>query len=210
MKFETKYLIRWGIPGWIFIFWLFYEFLFLKSINPLDTKLVDISKGFTLLISLTALGVPIGYLLHQMYFGTIWVGNNKRHKHLKKTAKKIKKFPRHPQWGNNKDEDYFQFEYVWHGVLLNLDAEKRTYIEGRYRHLLGTIHGLGSLSVSSAISFAISGIAGFALYNNDSMLAFYIIGLAFQLAIFLSAIFNYVYFSNNLTAFQVKILNTYL
>ncbi len=55
MKFETKYLIRWGIPGWILIFWLLYEFLFLKGINPLDSKMADIKTRLTLLLSLTAI-----------------------------------------------------------------------------------------------------------------------------------------------------------
>ncbi|MGG3437001.1 hypothetical protein ABER96_08765 [Bacillus subtilis] len=76
MKFETKYLIRWGIPGWILIFWLLYEFLFLKGINPLDSKMADIKTGLTLLLSLTAIGVPIGYLLYQLYFGIAWVFNS--------------------------------------------------------------------------------------------------------------------------------------
>ncbi|WP_341284692.1 hypothetical protein [Priestia megaterium] len=210
MKFETKYLIRWGIPGWVFIFWIFYEVLFLKNITLLDIKLVEMTKGITLLISLTALGVPLGYLLHQIYFGYAWVTNKSRNKNLKKTVRKIGNFPRHPQWGNNKDEDYFQFEYVWHAVLLNLDAEKRAYVEARYRHLLSTIHGLGSLFISSGLSFLMTGAIILTNLAKAPFTLFFWIGFAFQLVIFLCAILNYFYFSRNLTAFQVKILKTYL
>ncbi|MFT7830059.1 hypothetical protein [Priestia megaterium] len=211
MKFETKYLIRWGIPGWIMIFWVFYQVLFLKGINPLDSKFSDIKNGLTLLISLTALGVPIGYLLHQVYFGVVWVLNKNRHEAVKRNARKVgQNFPRHPQWGNNGDQDYFQFEYVWHSVLLNLDAEKRTYIEGRYRHLLSTIHGLGSLFVSSAISLIVTALIIFTHSSDAPFNSYFWTGFVFQLAIFLSAVCNYGYFSNNLTAFQIKILKTYL
>ena len=78
MNFEAKHLIRWGIPGWLFIFWIFYGIVFLKGINPLNTNLLEITEGFTLLISLAVMGVPIGYLMHQIYFGIAWVLNKNR------------------------------------------------------------------------------------------------------------------------------------
>jgi hypothetical protein len=209
MKFETKHLIRWGIPGWVFIFWLLYELLFLKGINPLDTKMADIKTGLTLLLSLTALGVPIGYLLHQIYFGVYWVFN--KNMKINDIAEKVgSKFPKHAEWGNNNHEDFYQLEYVWHSVLINQDVETRNYLESRYRHLLGTIHGLGALSVSSAISTLITAIIIFTHLSDFPYNLFFWIGLVLQVIIFLSASFNYLYYSNNLKAFQIKMLKKYL
>ncbi len=210
LKFETKHLIRWGIPGWVFIFWTLYQLLFLKGINPLDTKVADVKTGLTLLLSLTALGVPVGFLLHQIYFGAVWVWNKKR-KFVDDVADELgDKFPKHDGWGNNTDEDYFQIEYVWHAMLINQDTETRTYLEGRYRHLLSTIHSMGSLFASSLISLLVSALIAFSLHNHDSMYLYFVVGLVFQIVIFVSAMANYVYYSNNLKAFQIKMLKTYL
>lgn len=208
MKFETKYLIRWGIPGWILIFWLFYEILFLKGINPLNTKMVDIKTGLTLLLSLTAIGVPVGYLLHQIYFGSSWVINS--NKNYVKIARKIPNFPRPDGWGQNKNEDYFHFEYVWHAMLINRDAETRTYLEGRYRHLLGTIHALGALFISSMLSLIMTAIIIFTHLSEFGYNVYFWVGLILQVIIFVASALNYKYYSDNLRAFQIKMLQTYL
>ncbi|MGW6666333.1 hypothetical protein [Peribacillus sp. NPDC055009] len=212
MRFDTKHLIRWGIPGWVLIFWLFYESLFIKNINPLESNLLDISKGLTVLISLAAIGVPIGYILHQIYFGFTWAVNKNKNYH--EVADKIgEKFPKHDEWGQNPHEDYFQFEYVWHAMLINQDAETRKYLEDRYRYLLSTVHGLGALAVSSGMSMIgtifISSFSDF----HFADIQFYIYlwsGFVFQFAILLSTLLNYSYYSNNLRAFQIKMLKTYL
>jgi hypothetical protein len=209
MKFETKYLIRWGIPGWVFIFWLFYAYIFLKDINVLDVKSIELTKGLALLISLAALGVPIGYIFHQIYFGFLWVTNKKRN--YDEIANMIgSNFPKQPGWGNDTNEDYYQLEYVWHMVLLKQNEETRKYIEDRYRHLLTTVHGLGSLFVSSGISFLISSVLTWTSHYTFTSLAYLAIGLLTQAIVFTSATFNYNYFSMNLRAFQIKIIKTYL
>ncbi|MGM0861429.1 MAG: hypothetical protein ACQEWH_12040 [Bacillota bacterium] len=208
MKFETKYLIRWGIPFWILIFWLFYEILFFKGINPLDTKMVDLKTGLTLLLSLTAIGVPVGYLLHQIYFGSSWVINS--NKNYVKIAREIPNFPRPDGWGQNKNEDYFHFEYVWHAMLINRDADTRTYLEGRYRNLLGSIHALGALFVSSMLSLLMTAIIIFTHLSDFGYNVYFWVGLILQVIIFVASALNYKYYSDNLRAFQNKMLQTYL
>lgn len=66
MSFETKYLIRWGIPGWVFIFWLFFYFSFTQN------NYSEFVKNVPLLISLIVAGVPLGYLIYQIYFVFFW------------------------------------------------------------------------------------------------------------------------------------------
>lgn len=209
MNFETKYLIRWGIPGWVLIFWLFYQILFWKDINPLDSSFVDVSKGLTLLISLAAIGVPIGYILHQIYFGLVWIINKNRNFNV--IANKVgDKFPKHSEWGESKNEDYYQLEFVWHSMLLSQDEEARKYLEERYRYLLNTVHGLGALFMSSLASLIGTMVIIFSNFLDAQFGAFFWIGFVFQMAIFLSSLVNYVYFSNNLRAFQIKVLKKYL
>lgn len=209
MKFESKYLIRWGIPGWIFIFWLGYTYVYLANINLLNVQIQDLSKSLALLVSLTALGVPIGYVFHQISFGLLWVDNN--NKDYGSIADKIgDKFPKHYTWGDDHHEDYFQLEYVWHMVLLKQDAKTRAYIEGRYAHLLRTAHGLGALSVSFACSNLFT-VLLWLLYDDLLKGTFYMVAASIiQSTLFASAFLNYKYFSKNLQAFQIKILKTYL
>ncbi|PEF40865.1 hypothetical protein CON84_02505 [Bacillus sp. AFS094228] len=209
MKFESKYLIRWGIPGWVLIFWFFYEVIFLKEINPLESNLLQLTKGLTLLFSLAAIGVPLGYLMHQIYFFVFWVLNKTRD--FDEIASKIgNNFPKQDGWGKSKKEDYYQLEYVWHSVLINQNEETRKYLEGRYRHLLSTIHSLGSLFVSSALSIIITVTIALTNPIEFPFNYYFWTGLIFQLIIFVSAVVNYKYFSDNLKAFQIKMLKTYL
>lgn len=210
MNFESKYLIRWGIPGWVLIFWMFYQLLFLKGMNPLESNLLDITKGFTLLISLTAIGVPLGYLVHQIYFLIVWVTNKARN--FDEIATKIgENFPKHDEWNQDKNEDYFQFEYVWHSMLLEQEDEaKRAYIEGRYRHLLSTTHSLGALFVSSFISLLITSVIVFTHWTDRPFNPYFLIGFFMQFIIMISAVYNHGYYSDNVRAFQIKILKKYL
>lgn len=73
-----------------------------------------------------------------------------------------------------------------------------------------TVHGLGSLFISSAISFLSSIILIWNLQNTFTIWAYLVIGMVTQVIVFSSATSNYNYFPDNLRAFQIKILKTYL
>ncbi|WP_427125146.1 hypothetical protein ACQCPP_31655 (plasmid) [Priestia megaterium] len=212
MNFESKYLIRWGIPGWVLIFWVVYYYFVLRGIDPMGINVKDGTKVITTVISLTVLGVPIGYLLHQLYFVALWIFNKSTRKQLDNSVKEVTNFPYFKDgdneniWGNNTSDDYYQFEYVWHKVLLDKESEIRSYWESRYRHLLSTIHGLGSLFASLIVSLiASAGIVSFQTIHF-SVSFFLIFGIVIQALLFISVTFNYVYYSNNLKALQTKIM----
>ncbi|KMY32387.1 hypothetical protein ACZ11_09670 [Lysinibacillus xylanilyticus] len=75
MNFDTKYLIRWGIPGWIFLMtvlpYLFFVFNddVLKSLG----KVNDLALG----AAITLIGIPLGYFFNQLHHFTFWVTNKK-------------------------------------------------------------------------------------------------------------------------------------
>ncbi len=209
MKFESKYLIRWGIPGWLFIFWLVYNVIYVRKVYLPDITFPDLSKGLSFIISLLALGVIIGYVIHQIYFAYVWVmGQFRNHDNFANDVGE--KFPKHDGWGTDKNDDYFQLEYVWHSMLLNLDESKRKYLEDRYRHLLGTVHSLGALLMSSGLSLYVTGFIIFSYRSEFTYNAYFLTGLCIQLIVFVFSIVNYRYYSRNLDSFQIKMLKTYL
>ncbi|SEA91497.1 hypothetical protein [Bacillus nitratireducens] len=209
MTFESKYLIRWGIPGWVLILWIAYAVLLLKGINPVEADLSQMSKSLGLLVSLAAVGVPLGYVMHQLYFGAAWVMNQSRNFDEIKSITE-KKYPKKGGWGKDKNDDYFHCEFVWHMVLLNQDSETRTYIEGRYRHLLGTTHALGSLLISSSIALLITALIVLTHLSSFVGNYYFWIGLIIQLAVFLASMVNYKYYSDNVRVFQLKMLKKYI
>jgi hypothetical protein len=210
MNIETKYLIRWGIPGWVFILLvsIMGYLIFHPNIKLNNVDLVDI---LGLLVSAGFVGVPIGYLFHQLYFSYNWLGKGRvfdKAVELVDDKDKIKG----PCWGQNGHIDYYRFEHVWQKELIKLASdEKRLYLSERYRHLLTTIHGLGALWVALALSLGINVV--FSLYHFDDiqkMPLLFLIGLAlFNGYLLLAVQKGFVYYSANLNYFQGYFLNAF-
>lgn len=128
MNFETKYLIRWGVPGWIMILTLF-PFLFITFFGLFDGKIgFKATDILTLGAALTVIGVPLGYILNQVHHSLFWVIP-----HLRKK-----------EW-----EAYFKDEIKADEKFLSVDVFKKE----RYAYLLSKKHELGGVAVSLTTSW---------------------------------------------------------
>ncbi|OCA84497.1 hypothetical protein A8F94_17540 [Bacillus sp. FJAT-27225] len=140
MNFETKYLIRWGIPGWIMIMALtpYLYFTFIDLIKD------DVSKPSELLAAgavVTVLGVPLGYLLNQLHHSLTWV------------------IPRIGKW-----DKYFSEEIKIDEYLMSID--KGNERKERYRYLLSRKHELGGITMSLGLSALIIGLTNFQINSK--------------------------------------------
>lgn len=165
-----------------------------------------------MLISLIVAGVPLGYLIYQIYFVFFWSIRTKDS--LNKFRTELgDKFSPDATFGTlykNRNNDYYYLEHVWHSMLLEQDEGVRAYLEGRYRHLLSTVHGVGTLFVSATGSLVLVFLLLVrSLITGEEPLLFYI-GIAMQIIILAAAALNYRYFSDDLRAFQISMLNKYL
>lgn len=71
MNIDTKYLIRWGIPGWIFILIMSLYFFFFadqSTLNEFTNKNV-----FFVGVTFALIGVPLGYIFNQLHMYFDWV-----------------------------------------------------------------------------------------------------------------------------------------
>ncbi|MGC9934908.1 hypothetical protein [Priestia aryabhattai] len=204
MKFESKYLIRWGIPGWVFIMWLLLAFI---TVNPLffkDLLLKDLVKSLGILVTLASIGVPVGYVISQFYFSVSWVRG--KDLDMSDLMGKVQNLPYPDSWNEDKKEQYFFIEYLWQSKLSNLSIEKRDYIAGRYSHFLRTIHGIGTLFYSSFLSLLV-----FILFIVSVKFELYYLFLITVQVIFLYFTYqNYKYYSKNLKSFQGYFLNEFI
>lgn len=128
MNFETKYLIRWGIPGWLMMmvlspFFITIHFDFLVKHIVTSTNLIALGAA------LTILGVPLGYLLNQIHHSLFWV-----------IPKLIKN-----EWDN-----YFIEE-----ITLDQNLKDKEEFRNRYTYLLSRKHELGGIAVSLSVSFIV-------------------------------------------------------
>ncbi|GEM_PF-1465167 len=71
MNFDTKYLIRWGIPGWIFILIMALYFFFFAD----DKTLAEFTNKNVFFVGVTfaLIGVPLGYIFNQLHMYFDWV-----------------------------------------------------------------------------------------------------------------------------------------
>lgn len=148
LNFDTKHLVRWGIPGWIMLIVLGpYFFFYYEEIREVSTSANLVAVG----AFLTVTGVPLGYLLNQIHHSLFWV--YPRRKWLSKITKK-------GSWNQyfineiNMDELFF----------VNEVGEKK---RERYQYLLSRKHELGSVTVSLGISVIIIFINN--VHHKDSV-----------------------------------------
>jgi hypothetical protein len=144
MNFETKYLIRWGIPGWIMVMVLFPYFVatyfdFLSEHVSTSSDLLAVGA------ILSVLGVPLGYLLNQIHHSLFWV-----------LPKKLSK--------TNTWEKYFEEELVIDKLFDS--EEKHSNKRVRYSYLLSRKHELGGITVSLGISAIVIGLTNLIAENH--------------------------------------------
>jgi cell division protein FtsW (lipid II flippase) len=132
MNFETKYLIRWGIPGWIMVMILFPYFV-VTYFEFLSKHVSTSSDLLAVGAILTVLGVPLGYLLNQIHHSLFWV------------------IPKLFLWNQ-----YFKEELEIDKYISNhkFGVEKKE----RYRYLLSRKHELGGVLMSLLFSVVIIGL----------------------------------------------------
>lgn len=63
MNFDTKHILRWGIPGWYFIINLVIAISFIDGF-----KWISDNSYLTTSIIVMLMGVPLGYVIYQPYF----------------------------------------------------------------------------------------------------------------------------------------------
>jgi hypothetical protein len=200
MKFETKYLIRWGIPGWVFLFWIFIPIAFeYPGVAKGLLQKASTTKLLSSILASAVIGVIIGYLLHQSYFSFEWIRDSKRSflpKDFSPVVDKIKfRFKR--DWGKDKIDDYYFIEFLWHKELTKLEEHQRNYVAERYRHLLSTTHSLGVLSYSLITVFTINLVFMIAWKNW-----FIAINLIILFVLGAMTLTNYRYYSRNTMNFM--------
>ena len=129
MNFETKYLIRWGIPGWLFllalgpyVIWEYGEYL----TDTFSNKNLIVLGTFV-----TLAGVPLGYFFNQIHHLIGWV------------------LIRKPKGGW---DNYFEQEIEVDNLLAK---EKNEHYRERYRYLLAKKHEVGSVLWSFIFAFII-------------------------------------------------------
>lgn len=146
MNFETKYLIRWGIPGWLLLISLapylivLYHDLFPKEIT--EKHLLSLGAFITLA------GVPIGYFFNQLHHFVCWV---------------------FPKIFNKGWEVYFKEEIEVDNLLAK---EKNDHYKERYRYLLTKKHEVGSVFFSFMASFVIVFFNSLSRGNLDNFFEF--------------------------------------
>lgn len=206
MSFETKYLIRWGIPGWMLIFWIGTYFAITEyAYISAHINLNEFGKLIGVFISLSIFGVVVGYIIHHLYFVANWIFNKNRI--FDNAIKQVKDFPEPANWKDNNMNDYFYFEVLWHENLLKLKEDKRNYIVERYRYLLSTIHALGTVLVSHCLAFVFIVIASLFKYGKFYYPLPVMIMLVIQLLIVFIAVSSFKYYSANLNYFQGSFLD---
>ncbi|WP_339201688.1 hypothetical protein [Peribacillus sp. FSL P2-0133] len=135
MNFDTKYLIRWGIPGWIMVMALLPYYIIIYF-DFFSDHVVNSSDLLAIGAVLTVLGVPLGYLLNQIHHSVFWV--------LPKLI--------FGSWSKYFNEELKVDDYI---ANHKNGAEKKE----RYRYLLTRKHELGGFMVSLFISAFVIGLS---------------------------------------------------
>ncbi|MEH7392584.1 hypothetical protein [Bacillus sp. JJ1474] len=137
MNFDTKHLVRWGIPGWILIMILgpYIFFNFQNEINDIIKTIDPLALG----AFLTIIGVPLGYLLNQIHHSFFWVVPKFRFS---------RRILNQEVWN-----DYFSKEISLDKLFFKDEIGKMK--KERYQYLLSRKHELGAVTVSIGIALIV-------------------------------------------------------
>ncbi|MYL21651.1 hypothetical protein GLW04_17235 [Halobacillus litoralis] len=202
MLYQSDKIIRWGIPGWILLSWflLIYTITHQEEVWSFVTNEAFKSLGITAVLA--SVGVPIGYIIHEVYFALFWT---KRNINLRNITNKIDDFPKPHNWESMNDKEKFYYlEFLWDKNINEQHELVLNSIKERYRDRLTLIHSLGTL-LSSMVCTIIGTIIWSFFGLQFTFLT--LILLIIQCGIFWMIWTNYIYHSNNLLHYQGYYLN---
>lgn len=180
MNFEPKYLIRWGIPGWMYLGVLIAYFS-LKDYEAISSFIF--SKDVPIIVASITLfigtGIILGNLIHQFSLSFGFIIWQRRYK-------------------------YFKEEYEID--LKIIKSEYGNEIQRIYSYRLGNVHALRALCTSLFLSLITLGIFSFTI--KFSMPIGILILIVF--GVNLIALNNFIYFQSNLTYFIKKMKTDFL
>jgi hypothetical protein len=175
MNFDARHVIRWGIPGWVFLLSILLYIFFDIPKYLVDLKGKDGLSIIGLGAILAGSGVPIGYLIHQisMLFG--FIVRTKRNKYFKEEFEMDKLF------------------------FTNPTGDKMRI---RYVHLLTRVHELRALKYSLLLSLFVILILG--VYQKHINTYFYI-SMAINFTLLVIVHFNQKYFNDNFNYYKKQV-----
>ncbi|MCP3026864.1 hypothetical protein [Halobacillus sp. A5] len=143
MKFESQYLIKWGMPGWVFML-LVLPVLYLGG--TIDSTGIQNMHTISAAFALTLIGIVVGYIIYQIYFVLSWIYQPPE----KRNINKIIEIVQHKgiEVPKNWNERFFLIEYLWHANVKELEEYKMIYYSNRYSYLLTRKHEIGALLTS--------------------------------------------------------------
>ncbi len=175
MNFDTKYLIRWGIPGWMFLF-IIIAFYSLVDFDAF--KSIIFNKNAPVIVALISLfigsGIILGNIIHQISMSIGFVVWTKR-------------------------AIYFRKEYEMDYKIITGDHGNE--IQRIYSYRLGNVHALRALWFS--LLLALLTIITLSFFVKFSIKIGILIAIVFILNIVV--LNNWRYFQNNLDFFLRKI-----
>ncbi|UYZ24008.1 hypothetical protein [Mesobacillus jeotgali] len=195
-------IIRWGIPGWILMAWLLSLYTVTHQEQVLDFLKNEAVKSLSITAILGSIGVPLGYLIHELYFAMSWTIIKID---INKIILKVENFPYLKNWNSlNDKEKYYYFEYIWDKNINRLEEGLRKEMKERYRDRLTLIHSLGTLFFSMLLTIVAS-ITGIVLELGLTIITSLV--MLFQIITVLILWKNYKYHSDQLKDYQGYFLN---
>lgn len=180
LNFESKYLVRWGLPGWVFM--IFITLLYLIN-EPGYIPQILKYKGFSLVgftALAAALGIILGHIIHQISLFLWFVI---------------------PEYRKRKWLVYFDREFKIDKRIVEEELGKG--IKNIYSYRLGQLHGRRGLLTSLMLSFMTIIILCCTDLNLLSVKT--IILESGNGALIMIMLINYYYFDRNLEYFMDRV-----
>lgn len=185
MNIEIRHILRWGVPGWVFIIANLVSLFYIK---PELFNVIQKSKlGVTFLTAAILLwtGIVVGYLFYQVYFG------------FRELIREINKY---------KDPVAYKAKegYIWHMLVLETkDVDDRKYISERYAYYLTVLHGFGSLLVVWLVTILID-IFLIIFFGNDWFMG---TKISIEICFAFFAFMSFTHYHFDLQNFRTVLLN---
>lgn len=205
---DNQYM-RWGLPGVVF---LFVVFSFWTITPGYDLKVFSDSALVSALAIIIGAGIPIGYIIYQVYFAVVWWTLPNEIARLT-----IKDVPDAPELeGDDFGHKYMKLqrkqwphvENFWYKRIYDLGYDKAGFFRERHYHLLSIFHSLGSTITAIILgNFSSFILFRFILKYTAPINWWYLIGLVgFWMATAYIFFINRRYLRYNILCFQNYVL----